>query len=82
MADLKVDHELVFFISAVLIEKILRIQPDTGKLFLILRADNPVSALKRLQNEVRYLLCLLMYSCSITEINRCKFITTIHGSSR
>jgi len=40
------------FVAKVLIEKILRMQPDTGKLFLIIRADDPASALKRLQNEV------------------------------
>lgn len=40
------------FLAKVLIEKILRMQPDIGKLYLIIRADDSTSALKRLMNEV------------------------------
>lgn len=40
------------FVAKVLVEKILRMQPDTGKLFLIIRADDPASALKRLRNQI------------------------------
>lgn len=40
------------FLAKVLIEKILRMQPDVGKLYLIIRADDSTSALKRLNNEV------------------------------
>ena len=44
---------MMLLISAVLIEKILSMQPDIGKLFLIIRAHDSESALKRLKNEVR-----------------------------
>lgn len=40
------------FVAKVLIEKILRMQPEVGKLFLIIRAEDSASALKRLKNEV------------------------------
>lgn len=40
------------FVGKVLIEKILRMQPDVGNLFLIIRAEDSASALKRLKNEV------------------------------
>lgn len=40
------------FLAKVLIEKILRMQPDVGKMFLIIRANESNSALSRLMNEV------------------------------
>lgn len=40
------------FLAKVLIEKILRMQPDVGKLFLIIRANESTHALKRLNDEV------------------------------
>eukprot|EP00253_Pinus_taeda_P004114 PITA_04114 len=40
------------FVGKVLIEKILRMQPDIGKLFLIIRANDSAAALKRLKDEV------------------------------
>lgn len=40
------------FLAKVLIEKILRMQPDVGKIFLIIRANESNSALNRLMNEV------------------------------
>lgn len=40
------------FLAKVMIEKMLSIQPDVGKLFLIIRADDSTSAFKRLTNEV------------------------------
>eukprot|EP00253_Pinus_taeda_P021293 PITA_21293 len=40
------------FLAKVLIEKILRMQPDVGKLYLIIRADESTSAFRRLNHEV------------------------------
>jgi len=51
---------MMLFMSAVLIEKILRMQPGIGKLFLIIRAEDSASALKRLKNEVRSILALII----------------------
>jgi len=51
----KLVHPMItgcFLIYAVLIEKILRMHPDIGKLFLIIRVHDSTSALKRLMNEV------------------------------
>ena len=47
----------VFFCSkkSVLIEKILRTEPDVGKIYLLIKAKNKESALKRLKSEVRSL---------------------------
>lgn len=38
----------------VLVEKILRVQPDVKKLFLLIRAPNVESAKLRIQTEVKY----------------------------
>ncbi|KAG5026302.1 hypothetical protein JHK86_022216 [Glycine max] len=40
------------FVGKVFVEKILRVQPDIKKLYLLLRASNPYLATHRLQNEV------------------------------
>uniref|UniRef100_A0ACD5UUW8 Uncharacterized protein n=1 Tax=Avena sativa TaxID=4498 RepID=A0ACD5UUW8_AVESA len=40
------------FLGKVLVEKILRVQPDVKKLFLLIRASNAESAKLRIQNEV------------------------------
>lgn len=40
------------FLAKILVEKILRIQPNVKKLFLLLRAADTKSATQRLQNEV------------------------------
>jgi fatty acyl-CoA reductase len=39
-------------INAVLLEKILRVQPNVKKIYLLLRAADAKSASQRLQNEV------------------------------
>lgn len=38
-----------------LVEKILRVQPDVKKLFLLIRASDVESAKLRIENEVKYL---------------------------
>ena len=59
LVDIKqLANQMMILIFAVLIEKILRIQPDIGKLFLIIRADDSTAALNRLRNEVRSILAL------------------------
>ncbi|KAK4581832.1 hypothetical protein RGQ29_025121 [Quercus rubra] len=40
------------FLAKVLIEKILRTEPDVGKIFLLIKAKNKESALKRLKSEI------------------------------
>ncbi|MED6184745.1 hypothetical protein PIB30_050471 [Stylosanthes scabra] len=40
------------FLAKVLIEKILRTEPDVGKIYLLIKANNKQSALERLQNEI------------------------------
>ncbi|KAL8151153.1 hypothetical protein V2J09_020961 [Rumex salicifolius] len=40
------------FLSKILVEKILRTQPNVKKLYLLLRADDEKSANQRLQNEI------------------------------
>ncbi|KAG8046963.1 hypothetical protein GUJ93_ZPchr0008g14139 [Zizania palustris] len=40
------------FLGKVLVEKILRVQPDVRKLYLLVRANDVQSATRRLQNEV------------------------------
>ncbi|KAI4313485.1 hypothetical protein L6164_026464 [Bauhinia variegata] len=38
--------------ATVFVEKVLRVQPDVKKLYLLLRASNPCSATERMQNEI------------------------------
>ena len=45
---------LVFDLRTVLVEKILRVQPDVKKLFLLVRASDVESAKLRIQTEVKY----------------------------
>ncbi|CAH9086600.1 unnamed protein product, partial [Cuscuta epithymum] len=40
------------FLAKVLVEKILRVQPDVKKLYLLIRANDSVSAIKRFNTEV------------------------------
>lgn len=49
---------LVFLLHdlwVVLVEKILRVQPDVKKLYLLIRAPDAESAKLRIQTEVKYL---------------------------
>jgi len=41
--------------NSVFIEKILRTEPDVGKMYLLIKAQNKQAAMDRLQNEVRLL---------------------------
>ncbi|KAM3198484.1 hypothetical protein ACQJBY_073555 [Aegilops geniculata] len=43
------------FLGKVLVEKILRVQPDVKKLYLLIRAPDAESAKLRIQTEVKYL---------------------------
>ena len=43
---------LLYVLLAVLLEKILRVQPNVKKLYLLLRAADAKSATHRLNNEV------------------------------
>jgi fatty acyl-CoA reductase len=43
---------LNFPFPAVLIEKILRTNPDVGKIYVVIKAKDGEAALQRLQNEV------------------------------
>jgi fatty acyl-CoA reductase len=45
----------------VLVEKILRVQPDVKKLFLLIRAAGAESAKQRFQTEVQILSSFLPY---------------------
>ncbi|KAL6649285.1 hypothetical protein ACP70R_013509 [Stipagrostis hirtigluma subsp. patula] len=54
------------FLAKVLIEKILRTNPDVGKIYVLIKAKDSKAALKRLQNEV-----------VDTELFRC--LQEIHG---
>ncbi|KAG9158123.1 hypothetical protein Leryth_000277 [Lithospermum erythrorhizon] len=40
------------FLAKILIEKILRIQPNVKKLYLLLRAQDDKAALQRFNNEI------------------------------
>ncbi|KAK4281778.1 hypothetical protein QN277_013231 [Acacia crassicarpa] len=40
------------FLAKVLIEKILRTEPDVGKMYLLIKAKNKQAAMERLQNEI------------------------------
>lgn len=42
----------LFAVNPVLIEKILRTEPDVGKMYLLIKAKNKQAAMERLQNEV------------------------------
>ncbi|PAN51401.1 hypothetical protein PAHAL_9G591500 [Panicum hallii] len=55
------------FLAKVLIEKILRTNPDVGKIYVLIKAKDSETALRRLQNEV-----------VDTELFRC--LQEVHGS--
>ncbi|KAF7818914.1 fatty acyl-CoA reductase 2 [Senna tora] len=40
------------FLAKVLIEKILRTEPDVGKMYLLIKAKNKQAAMERMQNEI------------------------------
>ncbi|XP_061372165.1 fatty acyl-CoA reductase 2, chloroplastic-like [Gastrolobium bilobum] len=56
------------FLAKVLIEKILRTEPDVGKMYLLIKAENKEAAIERLQSEIIN-----------TELFRC--LRQIHGKS-
>ncbi|KAL5067477.1 hypothetical protein RYX36_018364 [Vicia faba] len=56
------------FLAKVLIEKILRTEPDVGKMYLLIKAKNKEAAMERLKNEIIN-----------TELFRC--LKQIHGKS-
>ncbi|KAK7244694.1 hypothetical protein RIF29_39519 [Crotalaria pallida] len=56
------------FLAKVLIEKILRTEPDVGKMYLLIKAENKQAAIERMQNEI-----------IDTELFRC--LRQIHGKS-
>ncbi|KAL2326893.1 hypothetical protein Fmac_020320 [Flemingia macrophylla] len=56
------------FLAKVFIEKILRTEPDVGKIYLLIKAKNKKAAMERLQNEI-----------IDTELFRC--LQQIHGKS-
>nr|KYP53438.1 Fatty acyl-CoA reductase 2 [Cajanus cajan] len=56
------------FLAKVFIEKILRTEPDVGKMYLLIKAENKQTAMERLQNEI-----------IDTELFRC--LQQIHGKS-
>lgn len=45
-------NDILFIVNSVLIEKILRTEPDVGKMYLLIKAKNKEAAMERLQNEV------------------------------
>lgn len=52
--DILVSSHL-FAVNSVFIEKILRTEPDVGKMYLLIKAKNKQAAMERLQNEVWHL---------------------------
>jgi thioester reductase-like protein len=46
-------------------EKILRTNPDIGKIYVVVKAKDTEAALKRLQHEV-YIICGVTVSCFYT----------------
>ena len=44
---------MIYINVIVFVEKILRIQPDLKKLYLLLRASDPEAATQRMHDEVR-----------------------------
>lgn len=51
----------VWFFTIVLLEKILRVQPNVKKVYLLLRAQDAKSATHRFQNEVQVLKHVFMW---------------------
>jgi hypothetical protein len=47
---------------AVVVEKILRVQPDVKKLYLLVRAPDNAAARQRVLHEVPYICCTFIYS--------------------
>ena len=52
---------LPFRLSVVLVEKILRVQPDVKKLFLLIRSADVESAKQRVETEVKTKIFLLFF---------------------
>lgn len=48
-------NDILFIVNSVLIEKILRTEPDVGKMYLLIKAKNKEAAMERLQNEVFFI---------------------------
>ncbi|RWW16766.1 hypothetical protein GW17_00019339 [Ensete ventricosum] len=66
------------FLAKVLVEKILRIAPDVGKIYVLIKADDKEAAVKRLEFEVgslRFLFFCIQFHDSSTQtgniLNRC-----------
>jgi len=55
---------------AVLVEKILRVQPDATKIYLLVRGKDASSAKQRVQEEVITSLCLHFSLCFTAPVNR------------
>ena len=59
---------MMMTLSPVLVEKILRIAPDVGKIYVLIKADDKEAAVKRLEFEVgslRFLfLCMNFHDSS------------------
>jgi len=74
----------VWMCVAVLLEKILRVQPNVKKLYLLLRAADAKSATHRLHNEVnaqdQFLLCAVLFNLFliVLRINFYDFQVDIH----
>ncbi|KAI5388818.1 hypothetical protein KIW84_074469 [Lathyrus oleraceus] len=57
------------FLAKVFVEKILRIQPEIQKLYLLLRASNSDMAAHRLQNEILEEIDVLVHSAASTKFD-------------
>ncbi|MFS7956504.1 putative alcohol-forming fatty acyl-CoA reductase [Helianthus anomalus] len=58
------------FLAKIFVEKILRVQPNVNKLYLLVRATDAKSALQRFNTEVRIVYicfksCVSVYVCII-----------------
>lgn len=52
--ELIVIYLRTYLVNAVFVEKLLRVQPEVKRLFLLIRAADAASAAQRLQNEVDF----------------------------
>jgi len=59
---------LHFRLFVVLVEKILRVQPDVKKLFLLIRAADVESAKQRLENKVNTKYFSILSSILVSEV--------------
>jgi thioester reductase-like protein len=59
---------LPFGLFVVLVEKILRVQPDVKKLFLLIRAADVESAKQRLENKVNTKYFSILPSILVSEV--------------